>query len=77
MLISSMTDEQLTANANQIKEVIIETLGKKGLLTKTAEEINQTYAVVLHRRGFFGRVIDKMLGVEGDRLVISVVKIEG
>lgn len=77
MLMSSMTDEQLTANSNQIKEVIVDFLGKEGLLTKTAEEINQTYAVVLHRRGFFGKVIDKLIGVEGDRLVITLVKVVG
>jgi hypothetical protein len=77
MLISSMTDEQLPTNANQIKEVIVDFLGKQGLLTKTAEEINQTYALVLHRRGFFGKVIDKLIGVEGDRLVITLVKVVG
>lgn len=75
MLISSMTDEQLTGNANQIKEVIVDFLGREGLLTKTPQEINETYAVVLHRRGFFGKVIDKMMGLEGDRLVITLVKV--
>ena len=69
-----MTDEQLTSNANLIKEVIVAQLEKEGLLTKPAQEICETYAVIMHRRGFFGKIIDKMMGVEHDRLVISIVK---
>jgi len=74
MLISSMTDEQLTSNANQIKDIVIFQLEKEGLLNKPAKEICETYAVILHRRGFFGKIIDKMMGIEGDRLIISMVK---
>jgi len=74
MFLSQMTDEQLTMNANQIKDVVLEALDQEGLLKKSAEEIGSEYAVVIHRKGFFGRFIDKMLHVQGERLHITVVK---
>jgi len=75
MYMSSMTDDDLTANSNTIKEIIVNLLEEEGLLTKSAQEINETYAVIIHRRGFFGKIIDKMLGVEGDKQKITLVKV--
>lgn len=77
MMLSSMTDEQLTAMANSVKEHLILKLEDEGKLTASAEEILGHYAVVLHRRGFFGSIIDRLLFKETDKnaLLVSVVRI--
>lgn len=75
MLVSTMTDDQLTALANSVKEQLLETLADEGALKEEAQALSEKYAVILHRRGFFGRIIDKMFGVSNDNLLITVVKV--
>lgn len=50
-----VTTEDLTKTANSVKECLLHALERDGLLTKKAEEICQTYAVVVSKPGWFGR----------------------
>lgn len=69
--------EELTGNANSIKEVLLNALDREGLLKEPAETLNSKFAVVIHQKGFFGRVIDKLRGVSDDseNLQISIVRV--
>lgn len=69
--------EELTGNANSIKEVLLNVLDREGLLKEPAETLNSKFAVVIHQKGFFGRVIDKLRGVSDDseNLQISIVRV--
>lgn len=75
MLVTNLTDEQQTANANLVKDILLFSLEKEGLLTKPAQEITESYAIVLHRKGFFGTIIDKLFNFEDKGLKITIVKL--
>jgi len=66
----------LTENANNIKEAVLMAMERNGLLTKPAAEIARDYAVVLHKRGWLGRLFRRICGGEAseDTLAIEIVK---
>lgn len=61
MNLYSFDDMELTAQANGIKEQLLDALEREGLLTKPASEIAAQYAVVLHKPGWLGRVLSAVL----------------
>lgn len=72
----TMSLEELTINANLSKEILLSVLDKEGLLKESAETLNSKYAVVIHPKGFFGKIIDKLRGIDSsDNLQVSVVKV--
>jgi len=71
----SMTEAELTASANQVKECVIRALDTEGLLNGDVEKISENLVVVAHSKGFFGAIWDKARGVTNkDSLYYSVFK---
>ncbi len=71
----TMDKEQLQANANQIKEVVVGQLVFDGKLTETqAEEFMRNTAVILYEVGFFGKMIDKLLGGKDKEIHYRMVR---
>lgn len=62
--ICSSDSEEMVTQANIIKDVVLEALEREGLLTKPAKEIGEMYAVVFHKRGWFGACWAKCFGDE-------------
>ena len=60
--------------SNQAKEVIMSGLVSEGFLTKDqAQDISYNYAVVIHSKGWMGRLFDKIRGV-GDKSIMTFVR---
>ncbi len=78
MKIYSYTLQDLQSFSNQTKEVVATSLVREGFLTEEqATEFLEKYIVLVTERGFVGKTIDKILGLdkkEADTQVIHVVK---
>ncbi len=70
----SMTEADLTANANAVKEAVLRGLEREGLL-KGADDLATKYAIVIHKKGFLGKLFDKLTGAGDDQLAVTFVKI--
>jgi hypothetical protein len=68
------TETQMTELANQAKEQIIFALANEGLLKGDPEEIARTYVIVLHGKGYFGRLWDRWRGTDKEGLFFAVLK---
>lgn len=71
--------EELQALSNQVKEVVASSLVREGFLTEEKrEEYLENYIVMVTERGFIGKAIDRMLGLDTKEKkgvqVIHVVK---
>jgi len=68
-------ENQLSGLVNQAKEVLMEALvAEEKIDEKCASEVIKHYAIVICRKGWFGRVFDKVRGMKEDNLSILVVK---
>lgn len=57
--------EELQALSNQVKEVVASSLVREGFLTEEKrEEYLENYIVMVTERGFIGKAIDRMLGLD-------------
>lgn len=71
-------DEGAPINFNVVKEYFTDALAKEGFISKEqAELIKHQYAIIVVRRHWLGRLIDKVLFKEGtkDEYKIVVAKI--
>jgi len=58
------SEEDVTRQANMIKELVIQRLSIDGLLTdEDATRFLETHTVVVAKKGVFGSFIDKALGL--------------
>jgi hypothetical protein len=65
-------ENEMLKNANAVKEVVLWALEREGLLTKPAAEIGERYAIVLHKKGWFGVLWDKWFdGIKDGNLKIT------
>lgn len=71
--IYSMDIEDLTKNANIVKEAVLSALEKDGLLKKPAEDIASEYAIVISKAGWLG-TLWKKLSKDDKNLRYDVVK---
>jgi hypothetical protein len=60
--------EEMTRQANTIKEAVIEGLEKEGLLKGSAKEISEHYVVFVHKRGWLGELFAKWFGDSNDSI---------
>lgn len=72
--IYSMTSDDLTANANIVKEQVLAALSRDGLLKAPPEELAEKYTVVVVKPGILGKLFRKIQGVDPNRLEIQVLK---
>jgi len=78
MLISSynLTETDLQEIANQVKEIVLISLAKEKVLDKPLNQLLENYAVVVHKKGWLGRQMDKLLHPNNpEQMMISVVKV--
>lgn len=71
-------DENAPINFNLVKEYFTDALAKEGFLSaEQAEKIKSQYAIVMVRKNWLGRMIDKFLFREGkqDEFKIVIVKV--
>jgi hypothetical protein len=71
----TFSPEELTSNANLVKEVIVSALESEGLLLRPASEICERYAVLHVKRGLLGRIYDILRKEKEDVRLYKVVKI--
>lgn len=73
----SMTLENMTASANQVKDILLAKLEKDKVI-KSAEKVGQSYMFVVHKKGLLGTFIDKMIWGKDkeEKPQISVFKVE-
>lgn len=76
MNIYTLGIDDLNTNANTTKEALLYALERDGLLTKKAEEIAANYTVVVHKKGWLGRLFDKLAKEPSatSDLVVTVLK---
>jgi len=66
--------EDLTTFANEIKETLLETMGKDGHINKDYEELCTKYILIINSKGMFGKLWDKLTGLKTDELRVTVLK---
>lgn len=54
-------------NANNIKDLILETIEKEGYLRASAQELSAKFVIVLKNKGLFGRIYDKIFKEEDEK----------
>ena len=75
MYMYSMDTETMLSNANTAKEVVLAGLEAEGLLKGTAKEIGEKYALVAHKKGWFGSLWSRMFeGKKDDAMLMTLVK---
>ena len=75
MMAYTFTESDLTEICNQAKEILVESMAVNGFITDDqCDEINQTYAIVVKRKGWFGKMWDKLHGADENSVQIAVVK---
>ncbi len=66
----SMTETDVQANIDQAKNILLHSLTKEGVITDEQLKEASKYVILIHRKGWFNRVLDKMIGVEKDEETI-------
>jgi hypothetical protein len=76
MQIYSLDIEDMTQNANIVKEAMLAVLEKEGLLKKPAHEIAAEYAVIISKPGWLGQLFKgiKVNTEDSNKLRYDVVK---
>lgn len=77
MIMYTLGSEDMTQNANIIKEVVLSGLENQGFLKPgQAKELGERYAIVMHKKGWLGQLWDKWFeGIKEGSFRISFVKI--
>jgi len=77
MKVYSHTVEDMTRDANAVKEAVVFALERDGLLNGRAEDVLSKYVVVLHEKGWLGRLFRRFNGEEdkGEGLAVTVTKV--
>jgi len=72
----SYTNENLTNVLNQGKDILAAGLADEGLIDIVlAEKIATEYALVVRKRNFFGRLLDRMWKKDKDGIRVAFVKV--
>ena len=72
----TLTLEDMTRNANSVKEELLNALHRKEFITKEQlDDLSANYCMIMHRKGTFGKLWDKVRGITGDDLRVSLVKV--
>ncbi len=72
----SYTVGSLTSLSNDVKDALLKSLEREGLLKGEDSDLGGKYIVVVHEPGFFGRLYAKLAGEKKDGgLIITVSKV--
>jgi len=69
-----MTWQELTAALNTGKEVLLGRLEADGVIV-SAEAVGQQYALIAVEKGLFGKLLDKVFGLQEGKTYIRAVKL--
>lgn len=61
-------------HANHTKDALLTALEKEGLLKDTAENISSKYIVIIGKKNLFGKIFDKICGINDDKDYYQIVK---
>lgn len=82
MYVYSLTTDDLTRFMNQAKETTVQSLCEEGFLTpEQRDAILGNYAIVVHKRTWFGEILAKLRGLKSsndkdtDTIYVNLVKI--
>ncbi len=76
MNVYTMTEADLAKQANEVLGEVVMAMNKEGLIAETqATNFLETHGVIVVRKGFFNRVLDKVLGISDDGFRYYIVKI--
>ena len=76
MSMYSMTVNDLSGFLNQGREILINLLESRELLTsESAKDFREEVAFVVIEKGMFGKIIDKVLNVE-DKPIITLISLQ-
>lgn len=74
-----MTSDALhdkAAEANKVKEIVLRALVQEGYLAKEkADDFLSKYAIIEHRKGWLGTIIDKLLPKDSKSSYYRIIKI--
>lgn len=77
MQLYSFSSEDLTGNANAIKDTLLEQLERDDLLKSSAEHIAKHYVVVLHKPSAFGKWFASAWSKQAkEEMRITIVKVD-
>jgi uncharacterized protein YjcR len=58
-----MTVDDLTGNANDVREILAATLAAEGLISQeAADKITNDYSILVVEKGLLGKTIDRIFG---------------
>ena len=57
-------NEDLTIASNQVVDIFINTMHKEGIIDEDKVKEMSRYRVVLHKKGFFGKLFNKLFDKE-------------
>jgi hypothetical protein len=72
------TEDDLVANANTVKEMVLEQLEIDGVI-ESAEKLALSYIIVAQKKGMFGKAWDKVWGIDKkpkDTTSLVMLKVE-
>ena len=73
--IYSMNEGQLQSTANTVKDSVVRAMKKEGVLPPDCDW-DETHVIIVHPKGWFGRVVDALLFRDGEKgLAVSVAKL--
>lgn len=74
MKVYNVLPAELTVNSNKSKELFIQKMVKEKIITNEQGNEMLKYSIIVHEKGFFGKLVDDILGYD-DELNMTVVKV--
>lgn len=76
LTVLNTTTEEMLVIVNLVKQQVLDGLEKECLLKGSAAQIGEQYAVIIHKRGWLGRCMEKFFGDRApDTMNVSFVKV--
>ena len=69
------TSDELQNLANELKDIIFQKLEKDSIIVD-ADRFSQKYCVLLVKKGFFGKILDKFFGASDEGSFFHILKID-
>ena len=74
--IYSMSEAEFQSNANRVKEHIFDILeDEKFVTSEQAKTLKERYAIIVYKKGWLGKAIDKILNLEENALHFKLIKL--
>lgn len=71
----SFSETEVQSLANQVKEVLLLSLEQEGVLNKPAQELLESYAIIISKKGWLGQCLDRIIGGNPNDMRITLVRV--